>query len=243
MKKVYLFLAALTISIGSFAQLDVQIFDEAGNDVTNGSTQITGVHPADDVSLKFKLKNNAGTAVDVKVRRDNVTMPAGFTNSICFGTTCFPATADETLFSQTLNPSDMDSSFHAIFFRNGVQGTSDICITYKVFNANDESQFVTVRAYYGNCLTASIAENSSESIALGAFPNPASGSVVVKYNSLNAEGQLLISDITGKQIKNIRLNAGSQSTQVDISDLKAGIYIYSIQTGAKKIVSKKLVVR
>lgn len=242
MKKVYFLLLAVLVSVGLNAQnLDVQIFDETSTDVTNGYSAITSVMAGNDVSLKFKLKNNGSAPLDVKVTRMSVTQPAGFTNSICFGTTCFPAEKDTTLFAQTLNPGEMDSSFHAIFFRNGTQGNGDICITYKIFNANDESESVTVRAYYGACLTASIAENTENS-SVSAFPNPASNLVNIKYN-VTGEAQLLISDITGKTIKNIRLNNNTQSVQVDVSDLKAGVYIYSIQSGSKRIVSKKLVIR
>ena len=244
MKKVYLFLAVLGFSAPVFSQtFDVQLFDYSGNNLTNGVYAIPNVDAsASETDVKFIIQNNGSNPVTVRVMRENVQMPAGYTNSICFGQLCFPASQDSPQQSITVNPSgSRDSSFHGTFF-NGQGTTGDLCTTYRVFDANDESQYVTVRVYYGTCLTAAVTENSIETINLSAYPNPASGSVLVKYN-LASEGQLIITDITGKTMKNIRLNNGSNATQVDISDLRAGVYIYSIQAGNKRIISKKLIVR
>lgn len=244
MKKVYLLLAILGCVTPVFSQgFDLQLFDYAGNNITNGVYAIPNVDAgASETDVKFIIQNNSGNPVDVRVMRENVQMPVGYTNSICFGMLCFPASQDSPQQSITVNATGgRDSSFHGTFFNS--QGTTgDLCATYKIFNAADESQFVTVRVYYGTCLTASVSENNLEAISLSAYPNPASGSVLIKYN-LSGEGQLFITDITGKVLKNIRLNNGTQSAQVDIADLRPGVYVYSIQSGAKRIISKKLVVR
>lgn len=245
MKKVYLFLLVLLPSVTVFSQtFNVQLLDKNGNDVTNGYYAVPSVDGAQGghTDIKFKIKNNGSTPVDIRVRRENVTQPAGYNNTICIDGFCYPATQDAPQGGLNgLAAGGVDSSFYGTF--NNLQGTTgDLCVTYTIYNAADNSQFITVRAYYGACLTASVTENTAESVSLSAFPNPASGSVLIKYN-LSAEGQLLITDITGKTIKTVRLNSDSQSTQLDISDLRAGIYVYSIQTGGKRIVSKKLVVR
>jgi len=243
MKKVYLFLAILGISAPSFSQnLNVQIFDYNGNDVTNGVYAIPQLHPsAPTTDVKFVLKNISAADMDVKVRRNTLTMPAGYQNAICFGETCFPAESDTTGFEQLLTMNALDSSFKVTIFNND-NTTGDFSVVYYVYDINNPTQYVSVKVYFGNGLTASIGENTVESISVAAYPNPASGSVAIKHN-LTSDGQLMITDITGKTLKSIRLNANSQSTQVDISDLRAGVYIYSIQSGSKRIISKKLVVR
>lgn len=244
MKKVYLFFAIFGLSAPVFAQnFNLEIVDKFGNDVTNGTYAIPAVDasPGGYTDLKFKLKNNGSAPLDLRVRRENVQSPSGYNNTICINGFCYPANQDAPQGGITLAPGDVDSTFYGTF--NNPNGTSgDLCVTYVVYNAADETQFVTVRAFYGACLTASVAENSLETINLSAFPNPASGSVLVKYN-IATDAQLIITDITGKTLKNIRLNGGTQSAQVDISDLRAGIYVYSIQSGSKRIISKKLVVR
>lgn len=241
MKKVYLFLAVLGLSLNSFAQnLGLQVYDKNQVEVTNGAYQIPVLHSAASITdLKFYLKNNTGADLNLKVRRETVLVPPGYEANMCFAGTCF--TSDTTTWSQLLVPNDLDSSFKISIF-NFQNTTGDLSVNYFFYDEANPSNFVKMKIYHGNGLNASVAENVSEAINATAYPNPATGSVVIKHN-LNAEGQLLISDITGKTLKNIRINAGSQSSTIDISDLKAGIYIYSIQSGAKKIISKKLVVR
>lgn len=244
MKKVYLFLTVLTLSFGLRAQsFDIRLIDANGVDVTNGTYAVPSLHGGaneyDDI--KFKIKNNGSQQVDLRIRRMNVQQPTGYENTICIAGFCYSAATDETTQEFLLPAGATDSSFYGTFTNK--QGTSgDLCVTYKIFNMENENEFVTVRAYYGTCLTASVTENAAEAISLSAYPNPASGSVLIKYN-LATDGQLLITDITGKTLKNIRLNGGSQATQVDISDLRAGVYVYSVQTGSRRIISKKLVVR
>ena len=243
MKKVYLFLVVLGISATSFSQnLNVQLFDHDGNDVTNGVYAIPQLHPsAPTTDVKFVLKNNSAAPIDVKVRRTVDVMPTGYQNAICFGETCFPAESDTTGFEHNLEVSVLDSSFKITIFNNDAT-TGDFSVVYYVYDINNPSQSVSVKVYYGNGINASVTENVSEAISISAYPNPASGSVLIKHN-LTSDGQLMITDITGKTLKSIRLNGNSQSTQVDISDLRSGVYIYSIQSGSKRIISKKLVVR
>lgn len=243
MKKVYLFLAVLGLSVSSFAQnLNMQIFDHNHNEVTNGVYQIPLLHSAAPTTdVHFYLKNNTGADLNVKVTRQTVVMPAGYENAMCFSGFCFPSDKDTTTFEQLISAGVMDSSFKVTIFNNQ-NTTGDFSVNYTIYDIANPANDVTVKIYYANGLTASVVENVSESASVSAYPNPASGSVVIKHTLLG-EGQLLISDITGKTLKNIRLNSGPQSTQVDISDLKSGVYVYSIQSGSKRIVSKKLVVR
>lgn len=244
MKKIYFFAIALMCfgSVGA-QTFNVQILDQAGNDVTNGFYAIPSVNTAQGshTDIKFTIRNNGNQPVEVRVRRENVQMPAGFNNTICVDGFCYPATSDESNFPLTINAGAADSSFYGTF--NNPNGTSgDLCVTYTIFNTNDETQFVTVRAYFGACLSASLSENIPENILFSAFPNPASGLVSIKHN-LQADGQLMITDITGKVVKNQRIVPGGGITQVDISDLRPGVYVYSLQSGNKRIISKKLVVR
>lgn len=244
MKKVYFLLAVLFSTVASFAQtFDIQILDNNGGDVTNGFYSVPSV-PASQGSyldLKFKIKNNGSQATELMIRRENVQMPAGFNNTICIDGFCYPAVQDSPNGIVNIASGATDSTFYGTF--NNLQGTSgDLCVTYIIYNAQNSAEFVTVRAYYGACLTASVAENTAESVMLSAFPNPANGMVNIKYN-IQGEGQLMVTDITGKTVKTVRLNAGSQTLALDITDLRPGVYVYSVQVAGKRIISKKLAVR
>jgi hypothetical protein len=244
MNKIITVVFSLMLFSGVNAQsLNIQIIDEAGNDVNNGYYAVPSVNQAAGsyTNIKFKLKNNGTEPLDIRVRRDNVQMPAGYNNTICIDGFCYPATSEESQFPLVLNAGAVDSSFYGTF-NNPEGSTGDLCVTYTIFNNNDANQFVTVRAYFGTCLTASTEDHMNEVALLSAFPNPANGQVTIKHN-LKSAGTLLITDITGKTVKNQRILAESTNATVDISDLKPGIYVYSLESGTKRMISKKLVVR
>ena len=124
MKKVYLFLAVLGFSAPVFAQtFDVQITDKYGNDVTNGVYHISAVDTTmgGHTDLKFKIKNNGSSTVDVRVRRENVQQPAGYNNTICINGFCYPANQDAPQGQLTLDPGAVDSTFYGTF--NNPDGT------------------------------------------------------------------------------------------------------------------------
>jgi hypothetical protein len=245
MKKVFPFMAVWTLGMAAMAQsFNIQILDPGNNDVTNGIYAIPGIDGSQGghTDIKFKIKNNGASDAEIRVRRENVQMPPGFNNTICIDGFCYPAESDESQFPLNLGAGVTDSSFYGTF--NNPSGTTgDLCVTYIIFNSADESQFVTVRAYYGACLTASVGESvTAESVMLSAFPNPANGSVNIRYNP-GVEARLLVTDLTGKQVKNVKLNPANNTLLLDISDLRPGLYVYSVQAGNRRVISKKLIVK
>ncbi|HRH49994.1 MAG TPA: T9SS type A sorting domain-containing protein [Panacibacter sp.] len=80
---------------------------------------------------------------------------------------------------------------------------------------------------YGNVSYSSVATlNTSK--ALGISPNPARASVNLKLQSqINTKGQVHVSDITGRIVmsKTVVLTAGENIIYLDVSMLKAGVYV------------------
>ena len=73
-------------------------------------------------------------------------------------------------------------------------------------------------------------ENMLNNIAI--YPNPTTGIVNIEAEGL---AKIVVFDVTGREIKAL----GAQST-IDISDLEAGVYFFSIET-ANGTAMKKLV--
>lgn len=73
-------------------------------------------------------------------------------------------------------------------------------------------------------------------------PNPFSTNTSIKYSSPK-NGQLLISNLTGKTIQSIALEAGkNQTLEISAKELDNGIYIYSIVIEGELKLSKRFVV-
>ncbi len=75
-------------------------------------------------------------------------------------------------------------------------------------------------------------------------PNPLAGSTSIGYfipsNMHNA--QLIVTDMNGKNIKQITLPNGKGNITIDASTLSAGTYNYSLMVNGKVVASKKMVV-
>lgn len=88
--------------------------------------------------------------------------------------------------------------------------------------------------------TGSISKN--DLTLLAAFPNPAANEITINFG-LNRAGdaEIEIFDITGKRVNGIKmenLQAGNHTTKVDLSDLNAGVYMYSVKSANAKMFSK-----
>lgn len=77
---------------------------------------------------------------------------------------------------------------------------------------------------------------------LSVYPNPAKDFIRLSFNLDKAdELQVFILDLAGKAVKNYKLgqyHAGENQVQIDVSDLKSGVYFLSIE-GSGTIASQK----
>lgn len=75
-----------------------------------------------------------------------------------------------------------------------------------------------------------------------AYPNPASNQVSINYSlSQSGKVQIDIYDVTGKLVNTTKfdnLESGSHISNLDISNLNSGVYMYSIQSNSAKMFSK-----
>ncbi len=74
------------------------------------------------------------------------------------------------------------------------------------------------------------------------FPNPAHGTVNIGWNNLSISNvAVAVTDLTGKTIINKTITGNATSAQIDISALKAGIYLVIINNDGQKYYSKIVV--
>lgn len=88
--------------------------------------------------------------------------------------------------------------------------------------------------------------NLSQGELLQNIPNPVIGNTDIYYKlNLNGSIQIVISDMLGRKIKEFELGSltkGSHKTNINLSDLKSGVYSYSLIIDGKRSDVKKLIV-
>jgi uncharacterized delta-60 repeat protein len=75
------------------------------------------------------------------------------------------------------------------------------------------------------------------------FPNPFKNTTTINYTlpSQYSNAKIIVTDNSGKAIKEIQVTAGSKSVQVDLSSFAAGVYNYSLYAGNNRIASLQMI--
>jgi hypothetical protein len=78
-----------------------------------------------------------------------------------------------------------------------------------------------------------------------AYPNPASQVLNFAYQlkNNNDEAKVLIHNLLGSLVAEIKLSAFDSQVQIPVSDYKAGIYFYTISVNNQNVVTKKFIIK
>lgn len=84
-------------------------------------------------------------------------------------------------------------------------------------------------------------------ISLNVFPNPSHGQVTVQLNQKPSGGdyKLRLSNIIGQEIRTVAIKPelSTAGLPVDLSDLRTGVYFYSLLVDGKVVSTKRLVLQ
>lgn len=232
MKKFTLILT----SISAFFVIAVKAQSDLS--AVNATTYIAG----DNNTLHHataKIVNTGSDTLHVKVMRDDAALLGGHSAYYCWGITCYPPA---TMLSPTpiqINPGDTNTSFICYLDPQGIAGVS--VVTYNFFDMADANDVVSIDFTFD--IAIGINELSNKATVSGAYPNPANGLTSISYN-LNStkDARLVISNMLGLAIKEIKLSDKQSTLIIPTSDLKSGVYFYSLVVDGKSMASKKLVV-
>lgn len=92
------------------------------------------------------------------------------------------------------------------------------------------------------CITGGtgIANIDNSKSELVVYPNPATNQVEISYSG--TINQIIVADITGKEVKNVYYNNLKNSILLNLADLQSGMYIVSIKSG-NQVAAKKIAVQ
>lgn len=114
---------------------------------------------------------------------------------------------------------------------------------YPIYNTNDGAKLIlshadsTAKVYsLGGTLTVGMATSGTEQFqqlaANRAFPNPTSSQINFTLASmLQQNGELIISDVTGRVVQTLPIAQGTSQVTQDVSDLPDGAYLYRLTSG------------
>lgn len=117
--------------------------------------------------------------------------------------------------------------------------------TGQIYGATNVEQLVLFTdnysgsAYYDNIQTVSGVLGVEDQVAskFSVYPNPTSGLVTISNDNNSTLQSVSITDLNGRNVKSLKLN-GETTSQINISDLAAGVYMMNISSDQGSITRK-----
>ena len=209
--------------------------------VTNDSIYITG-EPTDDLmEWHLKVKNNTDKEIEVKVRKNEISLVEGTVNTFCWGS-CFMPTVytSPTPIKIAANSTDFNS-FAGDYEPTGMEGTS--IISYTFFNVSDEADSVMVTAFYqaGSSGLKYIADGDKN---IRIYPNPVSEEINIEFSEDTGKPfTIRIVDLDGKVEKEMRIEASEKRITIPADGIRSTSAILLIIDEKNVIAVKKLIFR
>ena len=123
--------------------------------------------------------------------------------------------------------------------------------TYKLFSycydysVAPEKVWTNIYSLPGTVVSVQLLNEKSPDILLNAFPNPASNSIKVAYSLPENVNQatLHLIDNSGRQVEQFIVDKHTDHLTLDVSRFQSGVYVYFIEYGNEKTLSRKLVIQ
>lgn len=235
---VFIFMLNL---VSVFAQNPIEIYDKANHLITG--TTITAYSSdinIETIDMVLKVKNNTTDTLHLYVRRIINSEVSGTENVICFGVNCYPPSIDTSRQLQAVPNGKVDSSFLSHYSPYAHAGITSI--TYEFFNSRADVKGQVTVNYHLSPLSLGTELKSLE--ISSAYPNPASASTSIVYNiPAGSYGKILLRNLLGSVIREVNLERPECKAVINTSDLKDGLYFYSVLLNNKVEVTRKLVIR
>lgn len=230
MKKIYLVaVIALYFSISDVCAQLIQF---------GATTTLSGPDTA-MMDAHISIVNTGTNQINVKVKRVAPNLVAGHTTYFCW-VNCYAPVDSVSPDSINLRAGDTTSVFHGYVNPHYHPGTS--VVNYVFYDmANITDSVPVTYTYIFN--PVGINETSNTPVVSSAYPNPADGLTSISYNlNSSKDARLIFYNMLGSAVKEIKLTEKQSTLIIATSDLKSGVYFYSLIADGKSVSSKKLVI-
>lgn len=241
MKKVALSLLLSVFSVTAFSQ-SIQLF--YNNEEVTDTLNISVNRLNDENTIWLSVKNNtAQDSLYITVHKEVISELSGSYNTFCLGNCFDPSiTTSPTTLDLAAGESSTNEQFHLVYFPAGQEGITTVKYTFYDQRINEPGREVVVNFITGG---VGIDDQSITAKVFNAYPNPATSNVVIQYDlaGRSADARIVITSLVGNKVYTQSLNSNSGKANIDISNLVAGIYFYSIEANGQVISTKKLIVK
>ncbi|MCB2196888.1 MAG: T9SS type A sorting domain-containing protein [Bacteroidetes bacterium] len=229
-----LIIGVLTNSYIYSQSLEIKKAD--GSAIVNDTILIATSDNTSDIEVPLYIKNISDVTKDVFVKLYVKQFTTGSSALYCWNS-CFDIATSQSTNYLTVNAGDTIKDFHSTLTPNGNTGITEIMYTFFINKNDSDSASVTITY---DILTTSIQELSTIKESIKAYPNPVRNTLHITYDRINASNcSLEVYDLVGKKVKSIKTSNNDNTLEIDVSDFKPGIYIWSFEVDGIPVKSEK----
>jgi len=243
MKRTLLFAASLFV-VSMLSAQSFKISYKDGPDIPPGSTiEVIGDPAQDPIAIYLAVTNTSATSLGIKAKKvihegDTIAFTS---NTFCWGV-CYPPFVYEGM-SVTIEADSTRDDFSGDYSPLNHIGKSKISYVFFIDENPDDSIMVTV---VFNASPESIYENLLSKVHFsGAYPNPSNSIMHANYNLPEefSGARIVITNLLGAQVKEVAMNNNVGTVNIPVSDLKDGIYFYSLDSHGQSLKTGKFIVK
>lgn len=221
-----------------FAQSEILIKDHQGN-IVNGQTITVQGNIAlnfNSAIIYFYIQNNTSASLDVRCRKEEISVIPNTMSDICWNTTCYPSNTFSappyTLAAGATT--DEAHKFTAHYYCQGNSGTTSMRYYFFVSGGGPES-YVNV-----DFVVNSSSVNYNTLSATSVYPNPADGFFYI--DAADVEGaklQVEVYNMIGRKILDKKFQ-NNNNLVVDCSTWEKGVYFVRLYSDGILMKTSKL---
>lgn len=242
MKKLVLFLLASVVTMTAFSQ-SIKLYFEG--EQCGETLNFTVDKMYDDNTLVIGVMNNTNDSLFITVEKEVISELDGSYNTFCLGACYDPAiTVSPRTLDLAAGQTSVNEDLHFVYNPMGAFGTTTVKYKFYDSRLNEVPTQIIV-----NYISEDVSiENHVVNVnKFNAYPNPATSQVTVQYELSNRtagdDAHIIITSLVGNKVCSQRINSNNGKATLDLSNLVAGIYFYSLEVNGQIISTKKLIVK
>ena len=245
MKKTILLSFLFSLFIGGLFAQSIELIHN-NEAIANDHEISLLVEPQDMKNLEtfVRVKNISGESVSIMMKKHNLSIIDEIDEMLyCWGFSCY--NGDNFFPSDVvqLESQQIDSSFHGDYYNNGKQGTSRARFTFFTERNPNDSISVIINYTVGYL---GIDKNATAGVSISnVYPNPATTASFIDYKLPKSvmSATLRVSNLLGVVVTEIPLERNEGKATINVSNLKEGIYFYSLIVNNSPTHTRKFVVK
>jgi len=189
------------------------------------------------------IKNSGTKDLNVLVKKTIINAVPGTVNYFCWGNCYQPDTYVSDSYKTIAAGATNTKDFSADYIPMGFKGKSEIRYTFFDKDNPNDSASVTMIFDYLWILSGVNSPAKDNNYVSVAYPNPTTDYFTLNYRIKNFNTAYVdLFNVLGTKAKRVPINASNGSLRVNVSDLKAGVYLFSFVADGKVLKSGKILI-